>query len=173
MRTACPPNVPNRATRVLSQVKPALALCVTAGAEPEREKCGMSGRPQPLMSVLLPLAAPGRYRTSARPVSVSVAASVGAATAEGIDPDRLAFTITLRAVRRWITTAATAAVAVLADARTVTLTEISRDHNHRRNRTCPCAVKRSQAPYPAKRHAGQQTSTTVDYHIEVIPHPHA
>jgi hypothetical protein len=40
MRTACPPNVPNRATRMLSQVKPAIALCVTAGAEPEREKCG-------------------------------------------------------------------------------------------------------------------------------------
>ena len=33
------------------------------------------------------------------------------------------------------------------------------------------AVKRSQAPYPAKRHATQQKSTTVDYHIHLIPDP--
>jgi hypothetical protein len=72
-----------------------------------------------------------------------------AATAEGIDPDRLSFTTALRAVRRWITTAATATAAVLADARTATLAEISRDQHHRRDRACPRAVKRSQAPYPA------------------------
>lgn len=95
-----------------------------------------------------------------------------AATAEGTDPDRLSFTTALRAVRRWITTAATATDAVLANARTATIIEINRDHNTRRNRTSPRAVKRSQAPYPAKRHADQQASTHVDYHIDVIPRPH-
>jgi len=96
-----------------------------------------------------------------------------AATAEGIDPDRISFTTALRAVRRWITTAATATAAVLAEARTATLVEISRDPHDRRDRSSPRAVKRSQAPYPAKRHASQQASTHVNYHIDVIPHPHA
>lgn len=96
-----------------------------------------------------------------------------AATVEGIDPDRLSFTTALRAVRRWITTGATATADVLADARTATLTEISRDRHHRRDRACPRAVKRSQAPYPAKRHTHQQASTHVDYLIHVIPDPHA
>jgi hypothetical protein len=96
-----------------------------------------------------------------------------AATTAGVDPDRLSFTTALRAVRRWITTAATATTAVLVNARTATITEINRDHNHRRNRTSPRAVKRSQAPYPAKRHAHQQASAHVDYHIDVIPDPHA
>ena len=53
------------------------------------------------------------------------------------------------------------------------LTEISRDTQHRRDRSSPRAVKRPQAPYPAKRHATQQTSTHVDYHIDLIPDPHA
>jgi hypothetical protein len=96
-----------------------------------------------------------------------------AATQAGVDPDRLSFTTALRAVRRWITAAATATTAVLTAARTATLTEISRDQHHRRNRANPRAVKRSQAPYPAKRHASQQTSTHVDYHIDVVPDPHA
>jgi hypothetical protein len=98
---------------------------------------------------------------------------IQAAAVEGTDPDRLSFTTALRAVRRWITTAAAATAAVLADARTATIAEINRDHNHRRNRTSPRAVKRSQALYPAKRHASQQASTHVDYHIDVIPNPHA
>jgi hypothetical protein len=96
-----------------------------------------------------------------------------AATDAGIDPDRLSFTITLRAARRWITTAATATAAVLAEARTAAIAEINRDHNHRRHRSSPRAVKRSQAPYPAKRHAHQQASTHIDYHIDVVPDPHA
>ena len=91
-----------------------------------------------------------------------------AATEAGVDPDRLSFTTALRAVRRWITTAATATAAVLANARTATLTEISHDQHHRRNRSSPRAVKRSQAPYPAKRHATQPASTTVDYHIRLV-----
>ena len=95
-----------------------------------------------------------------------------AATHAGIDPDRLSFTTALRAVRRWITTAATA-TAVLTTARAAALAEISRDTQHRRDRSSPRAVKRSQAPYPAKRHASQQTSTRVDYHIDLIPNPHA
>lgn len=98
---------------------------------------------------------------------------VQAATTAGLDPDRLSFTTALRAVRRWITTAATATTAVLVNARTATIAEINRDHNHRRNRSSPRAVKRSQAPYPAKRHAHQQASAHVDYHIDVIPDPHA
>jgi hypothetical protein len=96
-----------------------------------------------------------------------------AAEQAGIDPDRLSFTTALRAVRRWITTAATAATATLANARSTTLTEISQDQHHRRDRHSPRVVKRSQAPYPAKRHAPQQTSTNVDYHIDIIPDPHA
>jgi hypothetical protein len=96
-----------------------------------------------------------------------------AATTQGIDPDRISFTTALRAIRRWITTAATATDAVLGNARTATLAEISHDHNHRRDRTSPRAVKRSQAPYPAKRHAHQQTSTQVTYHIQTIPDPYA
>jgi len=38
-----------------------------------------------------------------------------------------------------------------------------------RHRSGPRAVKRSQASYPAKRHATQQTFTPVDYHIDLIP----
>jgi hypothetical protein len=98
---------------------------------------------------------------------------VQAATAEGIDPDRLSFTTALRAVRRAITTAATATAAVLAHARTTTLTEISQDRQHRRDRNYPRAVKRSQAPFPAKRNADQQASTHVDYLVQLIPDPHA
>jgi hypothetical protein len=96
-----------------------------------------------------------------------------AATTAGVDPDRLSFTTALRAVRRWITIAATATAAVLADARAAAIAEINRDHNHRRNRTNPRAVKRSQPPYPAKRHAHQQASAHVHHHIDVIPNPHA
>jgi hypothetical protein len=96
---------------------------------------------------------------------------VAAADAEGVDPDRLSFTTTIRAVRRWITIAATASAAMLATAIAATLTEIGQDRHQRRNRSGPRAVKRSQASYPAKRHAAQQTFTTVDYHITLIPDP--
>jgi Transposase DDE domain len=88
-----------------------------------------------------------------------------------IDPDRLSFTVALRAVRRWITTAATAPPAVLATAIASVLAEIGRDQHQRRNRSGPRAVKRSQASYPAKRHTVRQTFTPVDYHIDLIPHP--
>ena len=97
---------------------------------------------------------------------------VQAATDAGVDPDRLSFTTALRAARRWITTTATATTTALATARTAAITEISRDTQYRRDRSSPRAVKRSQAPYPAKRHANQQTSTNVGYHIDVIPDPH-
>ena len=96
---------------------------------------------------------------------------VAAADAEGVDPDRLSFTTTIRAVRRWITIPATASAAVLATAIAATLTEIGQDRHQRRNRSGPRAVKRSQASYPAKRHAAQQTFTTVDYHITLVPDP--
>ena len=96
---------------------------------------------------------------------------VTAADTDGVDPDRLSFTTTIRAVRRWITTAATASAAVLATAIAATLTEIGQDRHQRRDRSGPRAVKRSQASYPAKRHAAQQTFTTVDYHITLVPDP--
>jgi hypothetical protein len=98
---------------------------------------------------------------------------VQAATDAETDPDRLSFTTALRAARRWITTAATATTAALDNARTAALAEIGHDQHHRRDRSSPRAVKRSQAPYPAKRHASQQVSTHVAYHIDVIPDPHA
>lgn len=94
-----------------------------------------------------------------------------AADIAGIDPDRLSFTTTLRAVRRWITTTATATATVLAAARHAVLAEIGQDQHQRRNRSSPRVVKRSQAPYPAKRHARQQRSTTVEYLITHIPDP--
>jgi hypothetical protein len=94
-----------------------------------------------------------------------------AANAEDVDPDRLSFTVALRAVRRWITSAATASTLVLAAALAVTLTEIGQDQHQRRDRSSPRTVKRSQASYPAKRHATQQKSTPVDYDITVIPDP--
>jgi hypothetical protein len=94
-----------------------------------------------------------------------------AAAGDQIDPDRLSFTVALRAVRRWITTAATAPPTVLAAAMTAVLVEISLDQHQRRNRSGPRAVKRSQASYPAKRHAVQQTFTPVAYHIDLIPDP--
>jgi hypothetical protein len=90
-----------------------------------------------------------------------------AATAEGIDCDQLSFTTALRAVRRWITTAA-ADTTIHAAALTATLAEIGHDRHQRRQRSNPRAVKRSQAPYPAKRHATQQASTTVDYLIRIV-----
>jgi hypothetical protein len=93
-----------------------------------------------------------------------------AAAIDDTDPDRLSFTTALRAVRRWINTATTTTTA-LAAAHAVVLAEISQDHNHRRQRSYPRAVKRSQAPYPAKRHAQQPASTNVEYAITVIPKP--
>lgn len=93
------------------------------------------------------------------------------AAGKGVDPDRLSFTVALRAVRRWITTAATASPAVLAAAMTSVLVEIGQDQHQRRNRSGPRAVKRSQSSYPAKRHATQQTFTPVDYHIDLILDP--
>lgn len=94
-----------------------------------------------------------------------------AADAEGVDPDRLSFTTTIRAVRRWITTAAIAPTAVLAAAKATTLAEIGQDRHQRRNRSGPRAVKRSQASYPAKRHATQQRFIPVAYQITLVPNP--
>jgi hypothetical protein len=96
---------------------------------------------------------------------------VAAANAEGIDPDGLSFTTSIRAVRRWITTAATAGPAVLAAATAATLTEIGQDRHERRDRSGPRAVKRSQASYPAKRHATQQRFTPVAYQLTFVPNP--
>jgi hypothetical protein len=90
-----------------------------------------------------------------------------AALTDNTDPDRLSFTTALRAVRRWISNATSPNE--LAAAHTAVLTEVSQDHNHRRQRSSPRAVKRSQAPYPAKRHALQPASTNVEYTITVIP----
>lgn len=90
-----------------------------------------------------------------------------AATLDDTDPDRLSFTTALRAVRRWISTVTT--TTTLPAAHTIVLAEINQDHKHRRQRSYPRVVKRSQAPYPAKRHAQQPASTNVEYAITVIP----
>ncbi len=90
-----------------------------------------------------------------------------AALTDNTDPDRLSFTNALRAVRRWISNATSPNA--LAAAHAAVLAEVSQDHNHRRQRSSPRVVKRSQAPYPAKRHALQPASTNVEYTITVIP----
>jgi hypothetical protein len=94
-----------------------------------------------------------------------------AADAAGVDPDRLSFTTALRAVRRWITSASTATTAILTAATLTVLAEIAADQHHRRPRSSPRAVKRSQAPYPAKRYAAQQTSTPTAYDLTLVPDP--
>jgi hypothetical protein len=90
------------------------------------------------------------------------------AAGQDTDPDRLSFTIAIRAVRRWITSAATAPTDVLAAALTIVLAEIGLEQHKRRDRSGPRAVKRSQASYPAKRHASQQTFIPVTYHIDIV-----
>jgi hypothetical protein len=87
-----------------------------------------------------------------------------AATTAAIDPDRLSFTTTLRAVRRWIISAATATGTILADV----IAEILQDQHQRRDRVSPRVVKRSQAPYPSRKHTTQPTSATADYAIQII-----
>jgi hypothetical protein len=90
-----------------------------------------------------------------------------AAIAADIDPDRLSFTTTLRAVRRFITSAATATVDVLGQATHRAIAEITEDRNQRRDRVSPRVVKRSQSPYPSNKHAVQPISTRVDYTINI------
>ena len=91
-----------------------------------------------------------------------------AAVAADIDPDRLSFTTALRAVRRFITSAATASIAVLGKAVHPAIAEILEDQHERRDRVSPRVVKRSQSPYPSKKHAAQPISTTVDYTIDIV-----
>jgi hypothetical protein len=95
-----------------------------------------------------------------------------AAVAADIDPDRLSFTTALRAVRRFITSSATATGQTLAPVVDRVLSQILEDQHDRRDRASPRVVKRSQSPYPSKKHAIQPTSTTVDYTLEVLdPEP--
>jgi Insertion element 4 transposase N-terminal/Transposase DDE domain len=89
-----------------------------------------------------------------------------AAASAALDPDRLSFTSVLRVVRRAITTTITQLGHALTDA----LEVICEDRNQRRPRQSPRVVKRSQTPYPAKRHAAQQASTTVTYTIHIDHH---
>jgi hypothetical protein len=91
-----------------------------------------------------------------------------AAVAADIDPDRLSFTTALRAVRRYITSAATATGQILITATHRALGLILEDQHERRDRASPRVVKRSQSPYPSKKHATQPVSTTVDYTIEIL-----
>jgi hypothetical protein len=86
------------------------------------------------------------------------------AVADDIDPDRLSFTTALRAVRRFIT----ATGGVLSHAIHHAFTEILEDQQERRDRVGPRVVKRSQSPYPSKKHAAQPTSTAVDYTIGIV-----
>jgi hypothetical protein len=91
-----------------------------------------------------------------------------AAVAADIDPDRLSFTTALRAVRRFITSAATATGQALAPVLDRVLSQILEDQHDRRDRASPRVVKRSQSPYPSKKHATQPTATTIDYILEVL-----
>ena len=91
-----------------------------------------------------------------------------AAVAADIDPDRLSFTTALRAVRRFITSAATVAGHRLACVVDRAISQILEDQHERRDRASPRVVKRSQNPYPSKKHATQPVSTTVAYTIEVL-----
>jgi hypothetical protein len=91
-----------------------------------------------------------------------------AAVAADIDPDQLSFTTTLRAVRRFITSAATATGQLLAGLIDRAITQILEDQHERRDRASPRVVKRSQSPYPSKKHATQPLSTTVDYTINIL-----
>jgi hypothetical protein len=92
-----------------------------------------------------------------------------AAITADIDPDRLSFTTALRVVRRFITSAATTTIAVLGQAVHRAVAEIIEDQQERRDRVSPRVVKRSQSPYPSKKHATQPISTTVDYTIDIVP----
>jgi hypothetical protein len=96
---------------------------------------------------------------------------VEAAAGREVDPDRLSFTIAIRAVRRWITSAATAPPDILTAALAIVLAEIGLEQHDRRNRSGPRAVKRSQASYPAKRHADQQRFIPVEYCIDIVTSP--
>jgi hypothetical protein len=91
-----------------------------------------------------------------------------AAVAADIDPDRLSFTTALRAVRRFITSAATATGHLLAAIVDRAICQILEDQHDRRDRASPRVVKRSQSPYPSKKHAIQPDSTTVSYTIDVL-----
>jgi hypothetical protein len=91
-----------------------------------------------------------------------------AAIAADIDPDRLSFTTALRAVRRFITSAATATGHHLAGLVDRAIGQILEDQHERRDRASPRAVKRSQSPYPSKRHATEPVSTTVAYTTDVL-----
>jgi hypothetical protein len=91
-----------------------------------------------------------------------------AATAADIDPDRLSFTTALRAVRRFITSTATATGHLLTGIVERAIAQILEDQHDRRNRASPRVVKRSQSPYPSKKHATQPVSTTAAYTIEVL-----
>jgi len=93
-----------------------------------------------------------------------------AAVAADIDPDRLSFTTALRAIRRYSTNAATATIDVVGQAVHRAITEILEDQHERRDRVSPRVVKRSQSPYPSKKHAAQPISTRVDYTIDIV-HP--
>jgi hypothetical protein len=95
-----------------------------------------------------------------------------AAVAADIDPDRLSFSTALRAVRRFITSTASITGQLLDPVVDRAISQILEDQHERRDRASPRVVKRSQSPYPSKKHATQPLSTTVDYTIEVLdPEP--
>jgi hypothetical protein len=90
------------------------------------------------------------------------------AVAADIDPDRLSFTTALRAVRRFLTSAANAFGQLLACIVDRAMSQIAEDQHNRRDRASPRVVKRSQSPYPSKKHATQPVSTIAAYTIEVL-----
>ena len=75
-----------------------------------------------------------------------------AALHEGIDPDRLSFTRSLRVVRRQVPAQAALSPRRLARALTRTLAEITdRLLPERHRRTCPRVIKRKMSNWPLKR----------------------
>ena len=91
-----------------------------------------------------------------------------AAVAADIDPDRLSFTTALRAVRRFLTSAATATGQFLTCLVDCAISQLLEDRHDRRDRASPRVLKRSQNPYHSKKHATQPVSTTVNYTIEIL-----
>lgn len=92
---------------------------------------------------------------------ISRIAMAQAATATGIDPDRLSFTIALRTARHTVITADTSGparlAAVLLDARNLTTPR-------RRQRTSPRCVKRTLSPYAYNKTSGSvghKTNVTI------------
>jgi hypothetical protein len=88
-----------------------------------------------------------------------------AATGQGLDPDRLSFTWSLRIVRRQVPDQAAFSPGRLARTPTRTLAEIAeRLLPARRHRTCPRVIRRKMSNWPLKTGRAPQLDTTRTRH---------